>query len=120
MYGFPFLDKLGSYGISSRDNYVVLNDDCNALLRCQQFLSTKFAIYLFESTRYRMKFLEKYVFQFIPDIFNIELFPININIDDASLCDYFGLNELEKNEVLKFNTKPYNTFTRCIRDDKIE
>jgi hypothetical protein len=108
MYGFPFFDEFGEYGISSRDNYVMLNEDYMALLRNQQLLSTKFAIYLFESTRYRMKYLEKYVFQFIPDISNIPDFPNKI--DDDTLCEYFGLNKAEKEEILQFNTKPYKTF----------
>ena len=108
MYGFPFFDEFGEYGISSRDNYVMLNEDYKALLRNQLLLSTKFAIYLFESTRYRMKYLEKYVFQFIPDISNIPDFPNKI--DDDTLCEYFGLNKEEKEEILMFNTKPYKTF----------
>ena len=110
MYGFPYFDEFGEYGISSRDNYVILNEDYKRLLRCQQFLSTKFAIYLFESTRYRMKYLEKYVFQFIPDIFKMEDLPLSI--DDNVLCDYFGLNEFEKEEIMNFNTKPYKTFVK--------
>jgi len=108
MYGFPYFDEFGEYGISSRDNYVMLNEDYKVLLRYQQLLSTKFAIYLFESTRYRMKYLEKYVFQFIPDISKIGDFPNNIN--DTSLCEYYGLNKAEQEEILKFNTKPYKTF----------
>ena len=57
-----------------------------------------------------MKYLEKYVFQFIPDIFKMEDLPLST--DDNLLCDYFGLNELEKEEVMKFNTKPYKTFVK--------
>jgi len=55
-----------------------------------------------------MKYLEKYVFQFIPDISNIPDFPNKI--DDDTLCEYFGLNKAEKEEILMFNNKPYKTF----------
>lgn len=68
MYGFPYLDISGTYGISNRDNYVVYNKSVSELKLLQKYLSTNFALYMFESTRYRMKYLEKYVFEFLPDI----------------------------------------------------
>jgi len=51
MYGFPYMDKEGEYGISNRDNYVIMED----LEAWIAFLSTKTARYIFESARYRMK-----------------------------------------------------------------
>jgi hypothetical protein len=72
MYGFPFIDAKGEYGISSRDNYVICTDDYNSLRALQIYLSTKLALYLFESTRYRMKYLEKYAFEFLPNILNMK------------------------------------------------
>ena len=62
MYGFPYFDRTGEYGISNRDNYVIINSDYtdDDFIKLRDFLSTKTALYLFETTRYRMKYLEKY------------------------------------------------------------
>ena len=62
MYGFPYYDKKGEYGISNRDNYVITGKTDAEFIKLQQFFSTKTALYLFEGTRYRMKYLEKYIF----------------------------------------------------------
>ena len=71
MYGFPYLDKDGSYGISMRDNYIIKNKDIDELTLIKEFLSTKLILFLFETTRYRMRYLEKYVFEYIPDFSEI-------------------------------------------------
>ena len=79
MYGFPVLDWEGKYGIGKRDNYVIIDKSKEDLSKIRDFLSTYFALYVFESTRYRMKYLEKYAFQFLPDITKIGDFPDTIN-----------------------------------------
>ena len=71
MLGFPYLDAEGEYGISNRDNYVFLGNSLPELVIIQRFLSTEEALYLFEATRYRMKYLEKYIFQLLPDVTKI-------------------------------------------------
>jgi tRNA1(Val) A37 N6-methylase TrmN6 len=71
MLGFPYLDVEGEYGISNRDNYVFVGKSLQELECIQRFLSTEEALYLFEATRYRMKYLEKYIFQFLPDVSQI-------------------------------------------------
>jgi hypothetical protein len=71
MLGFPYLDKEGEYGISNRDNYVFVGKSLPELELIQRFLSTEVALYLFEATRYRMKYLEKYIFQLLPDVSRI-------------------------------------------------
>lgn len=91
MYGFPFMDKLGEYGISNRDNYVILDD----LEVWYDFLSTKTARYIFESARYRMKYLEREAFGFIPNVVKLEDFPLK-NITDETIADYFGFSEKER------------------------
>ena len=121
MYGFPFIDIDGEYGISARDNYVICDDDYDRLRAFQIYLSTKLALYLFESTRYRMKYLEKYAFEFIPDILN----DININnavlkkLQDTDkdtnnnneiLMNYFGLDNIEKEAVRSLHKKTYKSF----------
>ena len=85
MYGFPFYDKEGIYGISNRDNYVIINEHANKLLF--DFLSTSFCRTLFKATRYRMKYLEKYIFELLPNITKIPNFPREIN--NNSLHNFF-------------------------------
>lgn len=88
MYGFPYYDKKGEYGISNRDNYVfIINNDKNAKMLCD-FLSTSIIRTLFKSTQYRMKYLEKYIFELIPNIVNIPDFPETIN--NQTLYDFFN------------------------------
>jgi len=110
MYGFPTIDKGGLYGISNRDKYVILRDDTEDLLKLQKFFSTKTALYLFESTRYRMKYLEKYIFELIPDITKLDNFPEDIN--DETIASYFGLTDEEKNAINSLHKKEYNYFKK--------
>ena len=67
MYGFPYLDRNGEFGISNRDAYIIKDKSIQELEILQKFFSSKTALFLFESTRYRMKFLEKYIFELIPE-----------------------------------------------------
>jgi len=106
MYGFPFLDLEGKYGISNRDNYVIFSEDNNKLIRLKQFLSTKTALYLFECTRYRMKYLDKYIFELIPDINELDNFPEIIN--DETIFNYFQFNNEERNAINKLHKKQYS------------
>ena len=68
MYGFPFLDPEGKYGISNRDKYVYQTDTIEELQILHDFLSSDLAFYLFNATRYRMKYLEKYIFRYLPNV----------------------------------------------------
>jgi len=93
MYGFPYYDKNGDYGISRRDAYVIINYTHSEFINLQYFFSTVFCLYLFEATRYRMKYLEKYIFNLIPDITKIDSFPnfsTNTNINK-----FFNLSQEE-------------------------
>lgn len=112
MYGFPYFDKEGLYGISNRDNYVIINpdytdEDYNKLC---DFLSTKTSLYLFETTRYRMKYLEKYAFRFIPDIVRLSNedieFPKKIN--DESIANYFKFDNIDRENIKLLHKKEYN------------
>ena len=105
MYGFPYLDRDGEYGISNRDNYVIIERNNNDLCKLRDFLSTKTILYLYESTRYRMKYLEKYAFEFIPDITNLPGFPIIIN--DDTIAKYFKLDEIDKKNIQNYHKKSY-------------
>lgn len=103
MYGFPYIDYKGEYGISNRDNYVILSDSDLKLNKLAQFFSTKTALYLFETTRYRMRYLERYIFDLIPDITLLENFPEDIN--DKTICDFF---EIDFDIIDNFIKKPYS------------
>ena len=108
MYGFPYLDQEGTYGISNRDNYVISGYTTKELQQFKDFLSSKFALYLFESTRYRMKYLEKYVFELIPNITKIADFPKTIN--DDTIAKYFELTDQECIAINKLHKKNYTFF----------
>lgn len=105
MYGFPYLDAEGKYGISNRDKYVILDRTMEDFIKLKAFLSTKFALYLFECTKYRMKYLEKYIFELIPDITKIEGFPEIIT--DITVQDFFQLTDQEKENINKLHNKDY-------------
>jgi SAM-dependent methyltransferase len=108
MYGFPYLDTEGKYGISNRDNYVIMNKPLNELKRLKAFFSTKLALYLFETTRYRMKYLEKYIFELIPDINKLPDFPDIIN--DVTISEYFKLSNKDIENINKLHKKNYEFF----------
>lgn len=115
MYGFPYYDISGIYGISTRDNYIILEKDYNKneLLQIQAFLSTKTALFLFSTTNYRMRYLERYAFQFIPNINKIENFPNLLNVSrekrDNLIYSFFNFSQNEKIKIEKFH-KNYNFF----------
>jgi len=107
MYGFPYYDKEGKYGISNRDNYVIIKeDDVCDLLHLQHFMQTKFAIFLFECTKYRMKYLEKYIFELIPNICACINFP-PLGSSEKDIMNYFQLSTKEQNYIESFTKKNY-------------
>lgn len=107
MYGFPYLDQEGKYGISTRDNYIIKNKSIKQLELIKEFLSTELILFLFETTRYRMRYLEKYVFEFIPDFSNI---PEEILKNKKSIYDLIGINQKEKDFIERYYKIKYNFF----------
>ena len=103
MYGIPYYDKMGEFGISSRDNYVYVNDDdkkCQTMIR---YLNLDFILLIYETTRYRMGYLEKYAFEFIPNILNM-----NIDVDDISdesISKLFGFTDEDKKCIHQYVSK---------------
>jgi len=93
MHGIPFHDKDGIYGIGKRDLIVILGDE-EMLSKTARFLRSRIVQYLFRSTRYRMRFLEKYAFSFLP---KIESLPDWSHEDD--IYDFFNLTNTERNEI---------------------
>ena len=105
MYGFPFLDFEGKFGISNRDNYIILRRTRAELCMIRDYLSTRFARYLFEATRYRMKYLEKNIFELIPDI--TKIYTKKTQINDFELFKLFHLEPIERRVILEFHKKNY-------------
>lgn len=103
MYGFPFIDKDGIYGISNRDNYVITGYTHDEFTKINKFLQCKCVLFLFETTRYRMKYLEKYVFEYIPNIIEINDFPKEIT--DTSINTFFGFSPNEIQHMMNFHKK---------------
>ena len=52
-----------------------------------------------------MKYLEKYAFQFLPDITKIQDFPDEIN--DTTISQYFRFSLQEQEAILKLHNKKY-------------
>ena len=64
-----------------------------------------------------MKYLEKYAFEFIPDITCLEGFPKEPN--DDNIADYFGFDCIDRENIAKLHKKEYefsfmNTHTNSI------
>ena len=110
MHGFPFFDKYGIYGISNRDNYIIVDYTDEKFEQLQAFLSTNLVRYVFESTRYRMKYLEKYAFELLPDITRISNFPMAKYIDDKSVEDFFEMDILDRQHIKQLHRKEYKRF----------
>jgi hypothetical protein len=110
MYGFPYVDKTGDYGISSRDNYIIKNKTLEGLELIKEFLSTTLILFLFETTRYRMRYLEKYVFEYIPDFSKIPEAIEMYNNGNIDVYKLFGLTEEEKEYVERYYKKKYTFF----------
>ena len=115
MYGFPYLDSSGIYGISSRDNYIITSNDYSVdeLQQIQAFLSTKIALFIFSTTNYRMRYLERYAFQYIPNITKLKEFPNLLKLNSISreklIINFFNFSQIEK-EFIEKNFKNYNYF----------
>lgn len=128
MYGFPYMDCNGEYGISKRDNYVLsgLNDVDFKLVF--DFLSSNIVNFLMETTRYRMKYLEKYVFDFIPNVVNMKNNGINIVFDKEHIISLMKLDnerfiDLDVDNIFeKYFISKYNSFDffNNKNNDKIE
>jgi hypothetical protein len=89
MHGYCYFDEKGEYGISNRDNYVIVDYNEAELKQIHEFLNLKCIIELFDATRYRMRFLERYIFDFIPNISSLPNFPKQIT--DLQIKTYFDL-----------------------------
>ena len=74
MFGIPYYDKDGLFGVSNRDNFIILQEkysDYDMIQLCK-YLSMKWVQCIYNSTRYRMKCLEKHAFAYIPNFLNMK------------------------------------------------
>ena len=110
MYGFPYVDKEGEYGIGARDNYIIKDKSVEELELIKSFLSTTLILFLFETTRYRMRYLEKYVFEYIPDFSKIPEANIMYKTNNIDIYKLIGLNQVEKDFVERYYRIKYNFF----------
>ena len=68
MYGKPMIDFNGELGLSTRDNYLIVDKRPMEMMILKRYLETDFVLNVFDSFRYRMRYLEKEAFLFIPDV----------------------------------------------------
>lgn len=97
--GFPFLDSTGKFGISNRDKYIVNTYNLNTLKKFHRLFSTRFALFVFDCVKYRMKFIEKEAFEYFPDISNE--FEDCSDITDEALFDLFNISQQDRTYILK-------------------
>ena len=110
MFGLPYYDEDGYYGISNRDNYILLEKYVSgSLLKYKHFLSSSIVLFLFDTTRYRMRYLEKYAFELLPNC--VPSFDEEQCLDDTFLCSFFGLDKRETEFVLQHYTRFPNVFS---------
>lgn len=102
MYGFSYLDIKGDYGISNRDNYIIKDKSDEELYKLQYGFNNKIIFFIMTTTRYRMKYLEKYAFYYIPDFSKM----INVYDDFFSKLD----NILSKEEYNLINNVIKNNY----------
>ena len=112
MYGFPYLDYKGIYGICTRDNYIIKDYSIKELENIGKFLSTNLILFIYQATCYRMSYLEKYIFMLIPNINKIkelEDLPDNIKKREEIIYKFLNLSEYQISYINK-NIKNYNYF----------
>ena len=110
MYGFPYIDTSGCFGICNRDNYVIINKEIKELELIKDFLSNELILFIFETTRYRMRYLEKYVFEFIPDFSKIDECWNMFNSDNIDIYKLFDISKEEKKFIESYYKIKYKYF----------
>jgi hypothetical protein len=112
MYGFPYYDKKGEFGISNRDNYIIYDYNDDDFLLMQSFTSSLFFIFLLECFKYRMKMIEPTIIDYIPNIANMEHkwnqeLTNTIEKNDEFWFAYFSCTPEEKIHIINHFSKKY-------------
>lgn len=109
MYGLPFVDALGEFGISRRDKYIILKKDVQNMDYVAWFLSTPIASFMFENYKYRMCFIEKAGFEWLIDVSLQKMdetgFPPMGSVEQ--LFDWFDLNEKEIEFIKRYEKRRF-------------
>lgn len=106
MYGIPFVDEDGLYGISRRDKYLILKENVKCMKTLAWFLSTPLCLFMFENYKYRMRYLEKAGFQWLYDVSLLIDYGFPYNDKDA-LYTWFDLTEKEIDYIELFERKQF-------------
>ena len=85
-----FVDK-GKLGLTGSDKFYILGDDLNKLM---EFMNYKIFKVVLQFTKYRMYFLDKEAFEFIPDIRKY-----NKKINEEKFYELLGLTRTEINNI---------------------
>lgn len=111
MYGFPFYDISGNYGISNRDNYIIYDLQHEEFLLFESFTSSILFIFILECFKYRMKMIEPCVIHYIPNITKMNLkrnSNLTIEENDDYWFDVFNCSLNERLYIRKHFSKKYN------------
>ena len=95
MFGLPYYDICGNFGISNRDNYVFILPEIldEFYTHYQLFLNTKLIQFLLSCSRYRMMVIEKHIFDYIPQIHKM----IKINRYNPIYANYYNRKDMRQN-----------------------
>ena len=86
-----FIDN-GRLSLVGSDKFYILGDDLESI---QRFMTFDISVMISDFLKYRQSFLEKEVFNYIPDIRKMGL----QNIKEDAFYDLIGLTQEEKNQV---------------------
>lgn len=105
MYGLPYIDRSGKYGISSRDNYVIAEADHPNMTKLRAYLETRIVRCLFSCFRYRMRYLEREALEHLFDPSSVESLPDDMT--NGALASFLRLSEAEIEYVNAHSGREY-------------
>ncbi len=119
MYGLPYADITGKYGVSFRDNFIIpirtgenagkkgkaTQKEKHDLQLLVKYLSSDLAYYVYEAAKYRMRYLDRYAFELLPNILKLPNVPARIN--NKTLGAYFGLSLSDQKIIKDFRKHRY-------------
>jgi hypothetical protein len=106
MYGLPYIDEIGNYGISRRDNYIITGRSVGDMRSLRSFMETRVVRCLFGCFRYRMRYLEREAFAHLFDCTAVETAPAEVT--DEWLIDFLGLDCDEVEYVVRNSGRDYH------------
>lgn len=108
MYGFPYYDVSGNFGISNRDNYVIIDLTDDEFKLMVSFTSSILFIFILECFKYRMKMIEPCFVEYFPNITKMKInFSNNIENIDEFWFDVFDVSIQERDYICNHFSKKY-------------